>query len=428
MRVLVTGAGGFIGSHLVAALHAAGHEVVAGVRDPEPVRRRLPVAAAIAVDFNRDTDPETWLPRLGGVDAVVNAVGILQTRRGQSAEAVHHLAPAALFEACERAGVRRVIHLSAISADAAAGTPYAVTKLAGEEALRERDLDWVVLRPSLVYGEGSYGGTSLLRGLAGLPFVVPLVGRGEQAFQPLHVDDLAALVAALVADRSIGRETLSPAGPDVLSLRQLLAHLRAWLGYPPAPFLEVPPALVRALARLGDLVGARTLNSTALRQLDYGNVAPPHEKVTPGPTPRALATALAARPARVQDRWHARCYFLRPLLQLVLGLFWLASGAIGLLAPAAVRDTMLAPLGLGTGGTTALWLGACALDLAIGVAVLAGWRGGAMGWLQLAVIGAYTVGVAALAPALLVDPLGPLVKNAPVAAAVVALMALRDDR
>lgn len=428
MRVLITGAGGFIGSHLVAALHGAGHEVVAGVRRPKDVERRLPVAAAIAVDFERDTAPETWLPRLDGIDAVVNAIGILQAGRGRSADAVHHRAPDALFEACERAGVRRVIHLSAISADAAAGTLYAATKRAGEEALRRRDLDWVILRPSLIYGEGSYGGTSLLRGLAALPFVTPVVGRGEQAFQPLHIDDLAALVAALLAARSPSKETLTPAGPEVLTLRQLLARLRAWLGYPPAPFLEVPPRLMAALARLGDLVGAKTLNTTALRQLQYGNVAPPAARVPFGPAPRTLAAALAARPAHVQDRWHARCYFLRPLLQIVLGVFWLASGIVGLLAPAATRGALLAPLGLGADASVLLWLGSCALDIGIGVAVLAGWRRRAIGWLQLVVIGGYTAGLGALAPALLLDPLGPLVKNAPVAAAVVALMALADDR
>jgi uncharacterized protein YbjT (DUF2867 family) len=104
-----------------------------------------------------------WTPRLQGVDAVINCAGILQGGRGQSIEAVHHLGPRALFDACVGSGVRRVIQISAISADEAAGTAYASSKKSAEDALRSLDLEWVILRPSLVYARGSYGGTCSVR-------------------------------------------------------------------------------------------------------------------------------------------------------------------------------------------------------------------------------------------------------------------------
>ncbi len=136
MHVLLTGANGFIGRHLLARLTAAGHRVVPAVRRPAEADRLLPAPpASIAVDLNRDTRVEDWLPRLAGIDAVVNCAGVLQGRRGQSIAAIHDAAPRALFAACARAGVRRVVQISAISAEAAAGTDYARTKRAAEECV-----------------------------------------------------------------------------------------------------------------------------------------------------------------------------------------------------------------------------------------------------------------------------------------------------
>ena len=217
MRVLVTGASGFIGRHITAALLDAGHGVVAAVRDVDGIRRIFPEITAVAVDMNRDLSADDWAPRLEDVDAVVNCAGVLQGSRRQSIEAIHTRAPKALFDACARRGVRRVIQISAISAEDAADTAYARTKKQADDHLRGLDLDWVVLRPSLVYGEGSHGGTSLLRALAALPFAVPLVGRGDQVFQPIHMDDLTAAIVRLVETPEINRVTLDPVGPDRLA-------------------------------------------------------------------------------------------------------------------------------------------------------------------------------------------------------------------
>jgi len=96
---------------------------------------------------------------LGGVDAVINCAGALQSGRGQNLHAIHLEAPLALYRACVEEKVRRVVHVSAISANPEARTDYARTKHAAEAALKELDIDWTILRPSLVYAEGSHGGT-----------------------------------------------------------------------------------------------------------------------------------------------------------------------------------------------------------------------------------------------------------------------------
>lgn len=429
MRILVAGANGFIGSHITGALIEAGHHVVAAVRNPGLFLFRFPGAEAISVDFNRDTTPKDWAERLENIDAVVNCAGILRSRLRHKMEAVHLLAPRALFEACARCGVKRVIHVSAVSADADVGTPYASTKAAAEDTLRQTDLDWVILRPSLVYAAGSYGGTSLLRGLAALPGFIPVVGAGEQSFRPIHAVDLAAGIVRLLERSDGGRMTLEPAGPEILPLSSILKNLRAWLGFKPARIVHVPTWLARITARIGDLVSAAAFNTTALRQLEFGNAGDPAEfiRIT-GVSPAPMRQWLLRQPSHVQDRWHARLYWPRILLRYVLATLWIASGVIGLW-PA--RDTALSLLvfaGFSSAATWALVAGTCVLDIVIGVAIVIRWRTRWLGLIQLAVVAGYTITLSIAAPGLWADPFGVLLKNLPILIAIGIWMVLEDDR
>lgn len=426
MRVLLTGANGFIGRYLVARLVAAGHEVVPAVRRPEETDRLLPAPGSIRVDLNRDTDPACWVGRLGGIDAVINAAGVLEGRRGQSIRAIHDAAPRALFAACRASGVRRVIQISAISAGAA--TEYARTKSAADAALAASDLDWVVLRPSLVYAEGADGGTALFRALAALPWVIPLIGKGDQVFRPVHVDDLAAAVLAILGRPALRRLAVDVVGPEVLTLRQILVDLRRWLGLPPARLIEIPRPIVRVAARLGDYLGG-PVNRTALAQLDYGNAGPLEPSLAAfGLMPRRWHDQLLARPAQLQDRWHARLYFLKPALRWALAATWLVSGAIGLAQPASAAAPVLAAFGLlaAWGGT--LVVGTGLVDLAIGAALIARLRPARLAALQLAALAGYTLALTWAEPALWHDPFGPLLKNLPILVAILVLAALEADR
>ena len=186
MRIMVLGAGGFIGRQIMAELRARGHDLVGIVRDRADLASVCSNDELLEIDLARETDPQGWENRLQGIDCIVNAAGIL---RGKTMEAIHVQMPSALTAAAARVGVKHVVLISAISARADVATDYAVSKLAGEAVLRASGVNWTILRPSLVYGEGSYGGTSLMRGMAGLPFVVPLPGHGEFRFTPIHVRD-----------------------------------------------------------------------------------------------------------------------------------------------------------------------------------------------------------------------------------------------
>lgn len=429
MRILLTGANGFIGAHLTAALLAAGHQVVAAVRRPESFKRRFPAAEAIAADMNHDTTLEAWLPRLGGVGAAINCAGVLQGGRGQDIEAIHHLAPAALFDACDAAGVRSVIQISAISADAEAGTDYALSKKRADDHLKGLDLDWVVLRPSLVYGEGAYGGTAMLRALAAFPFVTPLVDQGKQAFRPLHVEDIARTVLVCLERPDLAHRVLEPVGPKLETVRAIVAQYRAWLGRPPARALPIPLTFVRLLCRLGDLLGRGPLSSNALAQLEYGNAGQESGFAeTIGFQPATLAKRLQQRPAQTQDLWHARLYLLRPVVRFSLVMLWAVSGLLGLAFLRSFAVPLLSESGLPSVAASGIALGASLLDFAIAGLLALNWRPRATGLMQLAVIGIYMVALTGLQPVLWADPFGPLLKNLPILVLVLVQMVLAEER
>lgn len=427
MRVLLLGATGFLGRHICAHLLEQGYEVVAAVRDVDSARRRFPGIETIRLDLNSMQSAADWMPHLHNLDAVVNCAGILQSSPGQSVRVIHETAPGAMFEACVLAQVTRVIQISAVSADAAAGTEYALTKKSADDHLRSLALDWTILRPSLVYAQGSFGGTSALRGLAGFPLITPLLGDGGQEFQPIHADDLAETVRRCLGNSELIRHTLDPVGPETLTMRDILARLRRWLDLPPARMVSIPMPMVRFAARIGDLFGRGPLRTTAIDQLAYGNTSDSQQfAALIGFRLRSMDEALRSSPSHVQDRWHARLYWLRPCLVLTLAAMWIGSGLISL-ANFQNAEALARAFGLPNAlcGIT-VWLFAL-FDIAIGLGVILD-RPRFLGTLQLALVAGYTAGFTATEPWLWLNPTGPLLKNLPVLAAIAVWMALRNEK
>ena len=424
-RVLVLGAGGFIGRHVFAALIDAGYEPVGAVRRKTEFTRVFPDHRSVVCDLSKDVTPDVWHARLQGIDAVVNCAGVLSDRHSQ---AVHVAAPAALAAACERAGVRRLVHVSAISADPRAGTNYAQEKLQAEGHIRATNLDWVILRPSLVYAQGTHGGSSVLRGLAGLPGFVPVPGDGGQLFSPIHVEDLAHCIVLLLAPKAPRRVTLEPCGPDNMSLKTFVLAWRSWLGFGQARIVTIPMWVVRLFARIADLLGGGPLSTTAIRQLEFGNSGngDAFAKMV-GFAPLPMRAWLARRPSSVQDKWHARLYFLRPILRWTLGLSWIAAGAIGFLASSEAVDAILRPFGWEAAANMLKWL-TCLLDIGVGTAILSRRWPWIMLAVQVVIVAGYTAMITLAAPELWLDPFGALVKNAVFLGLAAVVAALEDDR
>lgn len=428
MRVFVTGANGFIGRYVTAKLLAEGHRVIAAVRRPEELEHRFPQIKIVFADLNAAVLPDDWQPLLGGCDAIVNCAGLLQDAGSDRLQAVHIDAPKAMFDAAVALGINRIVHVSAISAEPEAGTDYASTKHACDQHLQSLDVDWVIVRPSLVYGVQAYGGTSLMRAFAALPWVLPLIGKGDQIFQPIFVKDLADAVHAALTRSDLARTIVEPVGPQRLTYKEILAKMRAWLGLPQAHFVTVPDILLRPALWLGDRVKIGPLNSTSLRQIEFGNAAPvePFTSAT-GIKPLSMDEAFAQNPSFAQEIWHARLYFLKPTIRFVLALMWLLSGLIGLFTARDISAQVAGALGV-LFLAPALTLLTCALDIGIGWLLLTQRLRHVIGALQLGVILFYTVALTLFLPGLWLEPLGPLLKNVPIFVLVLVSMAIDQDR
>ena len=430
MRVLVTGAYGFIGAHITAALVASGHDVVCAVREAR-IDSRFPGLKAIACDMSRDTDVSTWLPRLDGIDAVVNCAGILRETDSDTFNAVHEQSPQALFDACVKRGIRRVIQISALG-DRDDGE-FVASKHRCDDALAQLLLDWLVLRPSLVYSaQGSYGGTSLLRGLSALPWLIPVPGKGDQPVQPISAEDVGACVVAALRHSSCTHQILEVIGPDVLSLREYLLTWRRWLGFDVPRIWPIPAPLVRVAANLGERFGNGPLGVTMTRMLERGNVGSPHAlrklRDELGVVPRTLTRALDASPSHVQDRWHARLYFLLPVLRTTMALLWILSGVVGWLTPAvkiveATQSSPSSPILL-----LVLARATATLDFILGALCLTRWRSRVVLSLMLLMLLGYTLSIGIFWPQHWLDPFGGLLKNLPLVAALLILLATDERR
>jgi uncharacterized protein YbjT (DUF2867 family) len=427
VNVLLTGATGFIGTAVAARLIADGHRVTGVGRRSSPP---FPLTRWVELDLREADRPERWLPHLAGIEAVVNCAGVLQDNGWDSTAAAHVSGPAALFTACERAGVRKVIQISAIGVDGGT-TAFSRTKARGDAALAATKLDWIILRPSIVVGRSAYGGSALFRALASLPLLPHIRDAGH--LQVVQLDDLTATVEFFLRPDVPARLHLDITGPERLSFEQVLGAYREWLGKKPARLFAVPSGLISAGFRLGDFAGwlgwRSPVRTTARMELQRGAAGDNTAwRSATGIEPRALADALAAEPASVQERWFSRLYLLKPLVLVVLSLFWIATALIALGPGWADAIELIQDAGVVEAAAPVAAVAGAMADLAIGIGVAfrRTARPALYGAVALSVI--YAVSVTFLAPHLWGDPLGPLVKLVPILVLHLVALATLDDR
>ena len=422
MLILLTGATGFLGRHILAALVSAGHTVRAVARSaPRPETRNIHWVQA---DFNRDHSPEAWLPHLAGVDAVINAAGILRETATQKFDALHERGPIALFRAGAQAGVSRFIQISALGADAQATTRYHLSKKHADDVLLSLPVTATLIQPSLVYGPGG-ASAAMLQQWAALP-LIPLPGAGMQQIQPVFIDDLTAAVCTLLT-LPHPPERVAAVGPQAVSLRDYLALLRRQMGLGNAHFVALPMPLVQGAVRLAAHLPGSLADPDSLSMLERGNTAGAGPFAALLDRPPRSPTQFIERDAAPAARTQAQLATLLPLLRVSIALVWLITGIVSLwVYPIADSLELLHRVGVPTALGPTMLYGAAGLDFVFGVATLALRKRRLLWLMQMALIVFYSVLITLFLPEFWAHPYGPILKNLPMLAAIWLLYQLEE--
>ncbi len=249
LRIAVIGATGFVGDAVTRRLASQGHRVVALSRQGG---RRSGWAERVEARAADVTTGEGLLEALQGSDAVVHLVAIPRESRGRRFAEVNVRGTQRAVEAATAAGVRRLVHLSALGVVDDPKLDYLYSKWLGEQAVRGSDLDWVILRPSLLFGPGD-GFFNLVRVTLTWwsPGLVAIPGRGDARFQPLSVEDLAIAVERCLVDADRSRTVYELGGPEYWSYREIVDEVMRVTGKRRLP-VPMPIPLLSALTLLTD--------------------------------------------------------------------------------------------------------------------------------------------------------------------------------
>lgn len=270
----VFGGSGFVGRYAVTALAKQGWRVRAAERRPDLagflqtagfVGQVAPIQANLRF-------PVSVQRALAGSKVVVNAVGVLTSSGPQTFKAIHVDGPRAIAKAAREAGVRRLIHISAIGADLKSASRYARTKAEGEAAVLEEFPDAVIIRPSVVFGpEDEF--FNRFAAMARVSPLLPLIGGGRTRFQPVFVGDVAAAITAAAAGIARPGTVYEAGGPEVLSFRELLELTQEWTGRKRG-YLRMPFWLAKLQALLTWPLpnSMRPLTVDQVRLLQHDNV------------------------------------------------------------------------------------------------------------------------------------------------------------
>lgn len=409
MKILIIGATGFIGNAISQTLKQCSDEVVASSRKE--------------IDFSILQHDTELVKKLEGFDVVVNAVGIIAEQKGQTFEQMHTVAPITLFDACKKAGVKKVIHISALGSQEGT-TKYHTSKNKADEYLRASGLDYAILHPSIVYGDDGKS-TALFQALASFPITL-IVGDGSQRLQPITIEDLVATVQKSIYSEVKSIE-LNVVGGQSVTYEELLQGFRRYLGYKPTKSVSVPTI---GTTVHGKILGEPTVNSDNIIMLNQGNAADvaPLENFL-GYRPISIQEKLFENRANNAQKLYASLYLIRPFLRIIIAFVWIWSGVVSaFLYPQPLALELLHEIGVYAPYDVPLLYMASFLDITIGILMLTGYRLQALLHLQLLVIGVYTLLLTLLSPYHWLHPFGPVLKNLPLLFAIYILAKLEAYR
>ena len=265
-RVFLTGGSGFAGRRLIDVLVRQGSPLV--LLDRSGTLAHLTTDDGAITTVRGDLlEPERYADALATADVIVHLAA--STGRAPAHEHSRTIAEgtAALLAASAAAGVERFLFVSSIAAKFPdqRGYPYAQAKLRAEASVRASGLRYTILRPTMVLGPGSPI-LAALEKLAGLP-VIPIFGDGRTKVQPIHVDDLAEFIAAVLVDDRFRGETLEVGGARMLSIEDLVQEIRMSKRATRGRALHLPMGAILGAVRAAEAVGLGPLLPLSTGQL-----------------------------------------------------------------------------------------------------------------------------------------------------------------
>ena len=300
MTVVVFGGSGFIGTHLVARLSAAGARVIVPTRRAERAKHLifLPRVEVVEADIHSDAALHQLM---AGRTAAINLVGVLHSRRaepyGPEFKRAHVDLPRRIVAACAAQHVPRYLHMSALGADANGPSMYQRSKADGEIAARaEPGVAATIFRPSVVFGEGDSFLNTFARMQKWLPFI-PLAG-AETDFQPVYVGDVAQAFVNALGEPKTRQLVFQLGGPRIYTLAELV-RLAGQYSHHRRPVFGIPDSLGRLQARLFELLpGTPILSRDNLDSMKVDNVVDPAIQATTAAALGIKLTALEAVASR----------------------------------------------------------------------------------------------------------------------------------
>jgi uncharacterized protein YbjT (DUF2867 family) len=316
--ILITGATGFVGSHLVKKLASSGRKVRALVRSKEKAKKIFSASTPssppsfgpyppghpflwadeeglelgggnIELAQGDVGDRESLVRAADGCEAVVHLVGIIQPAPGQSFVSIHVEGTRNVLDAAKKAGtVKHFVYQSALGTRADAKSQYHKTKYTAEEMTRSSGLDWTITRPSIIYGPGDEF-TLRMKSLISMPYpFIPLLGSGKGLFQPVYIDDLTEALARIAGEPKFYGKIAELCGPRRLTLDEVVNEIADAIGkkksimHIPVPFaspavlameaiLPKPPVTLDQLLMLGEdnVCGANCMAELGIEPIDF---------------------------------------------------------------------------------------------------------------------------------------------------------------
>ncbi|WP_436901961.1 complex I NDUFA9 subunit family protein [Halovenus halobia] len=268
MQVLLVGGSGFIGTALSATLLERGHDVTVLSRSPD----NEPIPDGVETAMGDVTAYDSLEPAFEGKDVVYNLVALSPLFEPKGGNEMHDRLHRGGTENCLRAaekhGVDHFVQLSALGADPDGPTHYIRAKGQAEKLVRDSELDWTIIRPSVVFGDGGEF-LSFTRKLTP-PGVAPLPGGGKTKFQPIHVDDLVGMLAdSIDSDDHVG-ETYEIGGPEQLELAEVAKRIRRSEGKS-VKIVSVPMSLAGIGLNVAGAIPGFPMGPDQYRSLKFDN-------------------------------------------------------------------------------------------------------------------------------------------------------------